>query len=200
VRFIKEVVMPNEPLPDDICRVWQNQPLENQPMPIDEIRSKAQQFEKRVSRRNLREYIGGALGIAIFTIYLFIFRNPVARAGSVLIIAGVVMIMIQIYKRASPGSLPVDLALTASLEFHRRELVRQRDLLRSVMWWYIAPIVPGLVVFGAGVTPRHAAGAGALINAILLVCIFGAIYWANHRAAQVLDRQIAELENLESRS
>src|SRR5450759_52396 len=191
--------MPNEPLPDDDIRnVWQNQPLENKPMPIDEIRSKAQQSEKRINRRNLREYIGGAIGIAIFTFYLFKFPSPMARAGSLLIIAGIVFIMIQIYKRASPGRLPADLAPTASLEFHRRELVRQRDLLRSVLWWYIAPIIPGLVVFGAGVTPRHAAGAGAVINAVPLVCLFGLILWANHRAAVRLDRKIAELDNLES--
>src|ERR1017187_10760899 len=122
----------------------------------------------RIKNRNLREYLGGALGIAIFTFDLFKFPSPLARTGSLLIIAGIVVIMIQIYKRASPGRLPVDLALTDSLDFHRGELVRQRDLLRSVLWWYIAPIVPGLVVFGAGVTPRHAAVAGALIKAIRL--------------------------------
>ena len=190
--------MPNEPMPDDIRNVWQNQPLENKPMPLDEIRGKAQQFEKRVSRRNLREYIAGAVGLAIFTLYLFLFPSPMARAGSLLVIAGIVVIMIQIYKRASPGRLPADLALTASLEFHRRELVRQRDLLRSVLWWYIAPIVPGMVVLAVGVTPRHAAVAGALINAVPLLGIFGLILWANHRAARGLDRQIADLDNLES--
>jgi uncharacterized membrane protein YdcZ (DUF606 family) len=196
--FIKEAPMPNEPLPDDIRNVWQNQPLENRPMPIDEVRSKAQQFEKRVSRRNLREYIGGAIGIAIFTFYVFKFPSPMARTGSLLIIAGLVVIMIQIYKRASPGRLPVDLALTASLEFHRRELVRQRDLLRSVWWWYLGPLVPGLVVFVAGIAPPR--GAAAVINAVPFFCILGLVIWLNHRAALRLDRQIAELEGLESQS
>jgi hypothetical protein len=72
--------------------------------------------------------------------------------------AGTLCIVVQIYKRASPVTLPVDLALTASLEFHRRELVRQRDLLRSVWRWYIGPIVPGLVVFYAGIKPQRGAG------------------------------------------
>ena len=188
--------MPNEPLPDDIRNVWQNQPVENIAMPLEEIRVKARRFEKRIKNRNLREYLGGALGIAIFTFDLFKFPSPLARTGSLLIIAGIVVIIIQIYKRASPGRLPVDLALTDSLDFHRGELVRQRDLLKSVLWWYLAPIVPGLVVFAVGITPRQAAGAGALINAIPLLCIFGAIYWAHHRAAQGLDRQIAELDSL----
>jgi hypothetical protein len=192
--------MPNEPLPDDIRNIWQDQPVENTPMPLEEIRRKARRFEKRIQRRNLREYVGGALAIAIFTFDIFKFPTPVARTGSALIIAGVICIVVQIYKRAAPGKMPADLALTASLEFHRLELVRQRDLLRSVWLWYIGPIVPGLIVFGAGVTPRHAARAGAVINAVPLLCIFGLIVWANHRAAVRLDRQIAEIESLESQS
>ena len=85
------------------------------------------------------------------------------------------------------------------MHFHRRELVRQRDLLRSVLWWYIGPFVPGLVVFGSGVTPRR--GAGSLLNAMPLslhVRLGG--LWLNRRAAARLDRQIAELDNLESQS
>ena len=188
--------MPNEFPPDDIRNVWQNQPVENAPMPLEEIQRRARRFEKRIDRRNLREYIGAAIGIAIFTFYIFKFPNPLMRTGSALIIAGLLCVVVQIYKRASPGKLPADLALTASLEFHRRELVRQRDLLRSVLWWYVGPLVPGLVVFAAGVTPPR--GAVAVINALPFLCIFGFILWLNHRAAACLDRQIAELDKLES--
>jgi hypothetical protein len=88
--------------------------------------------------------------------------------------------------------------LTASIAFHRGELVRQRDLLRSVVWWYIGPIIPGLVVFGVGIAPGH--GTGSLLNALPFLCIFGLIVWVNHRAAIRLDRQIAELDSLESQS
>src|SRR5689334_7946236 len=124
--------MPNEPLPEDpgndIRNVWQNQPVENTPMPLEEIRRQARQFEKRIGRRNLREYIAGAIVLVIFTVYLFIFPNPMIRAGSALIIAGDLLVMWQLYRRATPRTLREDLALTASLQFHRQELVRQRDL------------------------------------------------------------------------
>ena len=190
--------MPNEPLPDDIRNVWQDQPVENTPMPLEEIRRKARQFEKRIQRRNLREYIAGTAGIVIFTVYLFIFPNPVARTGSALIIAGALCVLFQIYQRATPGTIPADLALTASLQFHRRELVRQRDLLRSVWLWYIGPFVPGIVVFGMGVNPRH--GTGSWWNAVPFLCIFGVVMWLNRSAAERLNRQIAELDSLESES
>jgi hypothetical protein len=196
--FIREAAMPNEPLPDDILHVWQNQPVENTPIPLEEIRRRARQFEKRISHRNLREYVGAAVAIAAFVFYIFKFSSPIIRTGSALIIAGLICIVIQIYKRASPATLPADAPLTAAIAFHRGELVRQRDLLRSVAWWYIGPIVPGLVVFGAGITPRR--GTGSLLNAAPLLCILGFVIWINRRAAQRLDRQIAELDNLESQS
>jgi hypothetical protein len=193
---MKEAAMPNEPLPDDIRKVWQNQPLENTPMPLEEIRRKARQFEKRIQHRNLREYIAGGAGIVIFTVYLFIFKSATVRAGSALMIAAMLCVLYQIYKRASPGTLPADLALTASLEFHRRELVRQRDLLRSVWLWYIAPFIPGIVVFGTGANPAH--GPGSWLNAMPFLSVFGVIIWLNYRAAKRLDRQIVEIESLES--
>src|ERR1019366_7384035 len=188
--------MPNEFPPDDIRNVWQNQPVENAPMPLEEIQRRARRFENRIDHRNLREYIGGAIGIAAYTFYIFKFHSLVVRAGSVLVIAGVLYILFHLYKRASPGQLPTDLAFTASLEFHRRELVRQRDLLRSVWRWYIAPIVPGLIVFSAGILPHRVAG---MVGSVLVfLAFFGFVVWLNQRAAVRLDRQIAEIESLES--
>jgi Flp pilus assembly protein TadB len=190
--------MPNEHLPDDLRNVWQNQPVENTPVPLEEIQRKARRFEKRIDRRNLREYAGAAVGIAAYTFYIFKFHSPVIRAGSVLVIAGVLYVVAQLYRRASPGKLPADLAVTASIEFHRRELVHQRDLLRSVWRWYIAPIVPGLAVFSAGIMPPHSPVWVYLLLALFFLVTLGGIVWLNHRAADRLDRQIAELDNLES--
>jgi uncharacterized membrane protein YdcZ (DUF606 family) len=170
--------------------------VENTPMPLEEIRRKALQFEKRIKRRNLREYLGGALGVAAYTYYIFKFDNVVIRAGCVLVIAGALYVLVQLYKRASPGTLPADMALTASLEFHRRELARQRDLLRSVWRWYLGPLIPGLVVFAAGIM-RYRVGATVRFL-LILFGVFGLIGWINHRAALRLDRRIAELDHLES--
>src|ERR1022692_319177 len=190
--------MPNEPLPDDIRNIWQDQPVENPPMPLEEIRRKARRFENRIKSRNLREYAGAAIGIAAYTFYFFWFHSLVIRAGSILVIAGALYVVVQLHRRASSGSLPADLGVAASIEFHRRELVRQRDMLRSVWRWYIAPIVPGLAVFSAGTLPQHSPWWMFLLLALFFLAIFGGIVWLNRRAADRLDRQIAELDNLES--
>ena len=188
--------MPNEPLPDDLLRVWQDQPVENTTMPLEEIRRKARQFEKRIRNRNLREYCGAAIAVIAYSYYIFKFSDFLVRAGSVLVIAGTLYVVYQLHKRASVKPLPADLALTASLAFHRRELERQRDLVASVWSWYLAPFVPGLLVFTKGVAPKH--GPGFLFALAFFALGFGAIWWFNRRAAVRLTRQISELDSLGS--
>ena len=45
--------MPNEFPPDDIRNVWQNQPVENAPMPLEEIQRRARRFEKQIGRAHV---------------------------------------------------------------------------------------------------------------------------------------------------
>ncbi len=169
---------------DDPMGLWQQQPLENAGVPLEELRRRAGKFEKRIRHRNLREYAGAAVVIIAFTSYIFIFRDLLVRAGSVMILAGTIYVVVQLYRRSTPVSLPADFGLVASVEFYRRELVRQRDLLRSVFSWYLGPLVPGLLVFTKGKPVMIA------INAI----VFGLVWWVNQKAADRLTRQIEELD------
>jgi len=195
--------MANDLNPDDLRNLWRDQPLENQRMPLDEIRARASRFERRISRRNLREYAGGLLAVAIYGFSIWKQHNPVMRAGSAMVIAGVLFVMWQLYRRGGASQLPADLGFLASLELHRRQLIQQRDLLRTVFRWYIAPIIPGLIVvviasvpgrFELRYLPRMAPFLGILMGTLV------AIWWLNRRAALKLERQIAELDNLERQS
>jgi hypothetical protein len=188
--------MPNEPLPDDPLRIWQDQPVENTLMSLEEIRRKARAFEKRIRNRNRREYAAAIFVVIAFTYYIFKFSDPLVRVGSALVIAGTLYVVYQLYSRASAKTVPADLGLTGSLEFHRRELVRQRDMVESVWSWYLAPFVPGLLVFMKGVSPKR--GPGFVLALGFQALVFGAIWWLNRRAAARLTRQIAELDNLGS--
>ena len=99
--------------------LWRTRPCR-----LEEIRRKARQFEKRIRHRNLREYVGAAVAIAAFTFYIFKFPSPMIRAGSALIIAGVICIVIQIYKRASPGTLPADAPLNTDFSTRTGQTLR----------------------------------------------------------------------------
>src|SRR4051812_26168128 len=122
---MREGAMPN----DDWLNVWQNQPVENASMPLEEIRRKARQFEITIRNRNRRECIAAVFVLAAFTYYMFRFPYPVARTGFGLTIAGTLYVVYQLHRRASAESMSQDMGLTSSLSFHRTELVRQRDAL-----------------------------------------------------------------------
>jgi hypothetical protein len=171
---------------EDPLRVWQEQPVEGAVLPLEEIRRRAGKFENRIRNRDWREYIAAAVVLAAFTFYLFWFSDLVMRAGSAMVIAGTIYVVVQLYRRSAPAAMPAEFGLTASVEFYRGELVRQRDLLRSVWKWYLAPFVPGLVVISRGKLPF------LVIN----TTVFGLVWWVNQRGADRLTRQIEELDRL----
>jgi hypothetical protein len=86
--------------------------------------------------------------------------------------------------------------------FHRGELERQREALHTVWSWYLAPFVPGMVVFLAGVSfteanpaPLAARLAVFLAGAGLMAAVFAVIAWINGLAVKKIDTQIAALDH-----
>ncbi|MBP6690538.1 MAG: hypothetical protein KA153_11140, partial [Hyphomonadaceae bacterium] len=85
--------------------------------------------------------------------------------------------------------------------FHRAELTRQRDALRTVWSWYLAPFVPGMLVFLAGVsfTPENPAPFPARLGVFLaglgiMAGVYAVIWWLNAIVAKRLDSEIAALD------
>ena len=88
------------------------------------------------------------------------------------------------------------MATTSSLQFYRRQLERQRDLTASVWSWYLAPLVPGLLLFAVS----SALGDPHPRKLIVLALFYGFsaglfifIWKLNARAARCLQRLIDEL-------
>ena len=87
------------------------------------------------------------------------------------------------------------------LEFFKRELERQRDLLQNVGKWYLGPLVPGLVIItiaSARSNPGHLRHFALFLTVygLFVVFLFVYIWKLNHRAARKLQRQIDELDAL----
>ncbi len=123
-------------------------------MSIEQIHARA--FQTRIQFRNLVEYVASALVIAAFGYYAVIFPYPLMKLGAVMVMAGTAVMAWQLHRRASARSLPPGAAAGASLSFHRagaRPAARRHTL---AFWWYIAPFVPGFVVFVGGHGPGPA--------------------------------------------
>src|SRR3546814_5360377 len=105
-------------------------------------------LDDRIARRNRREYIAVGAVVAIFALYAIILPEPLLKIGSLLAIAGALVVAWQLACRTSRAD-PV--AETADVRaFYRARLVTEEHMLARVGRWYLAPLVPGLATFLAG--------------------------------------------------
>ena len=187
--------MQNELPPQDPKTIWQNQRLEATQMSIDEIRSKARSFERKIRRRNLREYVAAAVIAAGFGFFAWHFPLPVMRVGFIAVAVGALCFAYELHRRGSSQAEPKDLATTGSLDFYIRQLERQRNLLDQSWKWMIW-LIPGMIVLMAGaivVTPIRKT-APFLVLAILWTATWLWIMLRrNKRKASSLQREIDEL-------
>jgi hypothetical protein len=194
--------MANEPARNqDVRDVWQNQRGEEVQMSVDAIRLKAGKYRSKIAWRNVREYIGVLFVVGFFGLQSTHTTDLLMRVGSGLIIAGSIYIAWHLYAKGSGRRLPGTLGLSSSIEFHREELVRQRDLVRSVPRWYLGPMIPGLVVLMVAVgraNPGHVKHFGWIFGSycVFMALVFAGVWWMNTRAARKIQKRIDELDRL----
>lgn len=180
---------------NDLKNLWKAQAVSTTALETDELISNARRFQRRVSFRNLTEYLAAVLVIMVFIYYIWAFPFTLMRIGSGLIIIGALVVVQQMHLRASSRPLPGAHGSMSCLEFYRAELVRQRDALLAVWLWYVGPFVPGMVVFRWGVETEMDASApfarGVVANLVIAAVMLGVIgfnFWTARRLQGKIDR------------
>jgi hypothetical protein len=179
--------------------LWQSQVQEHEPMSLAEIHHKARTLEKKVRWRNAREYIASVVVIAGFSPVLLHRDSWMMQAGAALVILATIFVAWRIHRQASARAVPE--AGEALRDFHREELIRQRDALRSVGRWYLAPFMPGMALVMMGRWfQSHVGGRslamdhlGILLASGVAALVFGGIWWLNLRGARRLQAEIDRL-------
>ena len=184
---------------DDMRNLWQAQGSGAAPLTLEELRAKAVKFNTRIARRNLREY--AAVVVVVLWYGYGVWRAPalLMRVGDALVVAGAIYLAFELHRRAAASRTPGALAWQSCVDFHRAELVRQRDALSSVWKWYIGPLVPGLAVLlapGCVTAFRHSVPTGllSLTPVGVVALVLWLVVWVNKKAASKLQRQIDALE------
>jgi hypothetical protein len=182
---------------DPIQNLWTNQPSEEITMSLADIRARAGTLQSVVNRRNTREFAVGAILIVLFSVFAVIASTPLGQLGCALTAAGVAFVMWRMYAIARSDRGPGTAAVQGWLQFYRKELVRQRDALQSIWFWYLGPLVPGMVVYWLSVALKRddiwgwiIAAAGLTLGATL----FAWIASANKEAAKQLQAEIDALD------
>ena len=196
---------PTDPLKD----AWRSQPVEQTKMTTIELTANAARFERKIHNRNLREYIAGGVAVAVFG-WMAIFGHNVGwimRTGDALAVVGVAFILWQLHRRSRPARAPSEGSTESLLAFQRAEVVRQRDALKAVPLWYIAPILPSFVLIGVGrwvqdPTPHRTPEldhAMIAMGGVIIVLVLVVVWLLNAVVVAKLDREIDKIDRLQGR-
>jgi hypothetical protein len=191
--------------PDDTAlkSLWQQQPVEDTNMALKDIRSKANKFQSRIKIRNAVEYGAAVVVLFAFSRTLIVNLNRhhiVAVVGCALILAATLFIVYYLRQRGHATTPPVDGDMRTYLTYLILDVSRQRDLLRNIFWWYLAPFIPGLVtltIAGVLYPPSHpkvspAIGLAIFLGLLFIVYVGG--YLLNQRAARKMQAGIEQAE------
>jgi hypothetical protein len=188
----------------DLKDLWQSQATQEGPMTVEQIRTRATCFQSRIRIRNLIEYLAIPVVLAGYGKMAWDATEPMTRIGAIMVMLGALVLGWQLHVRGGARRAPAASA-TAVMDFHRAELVRQRDALSTVWLWYLGPLVPGLAVILASwwLHPRLSATrdlaqarTGLLITIAICIAVFAAVLWLNNRGARRLQKMIDDLDAL----
>jgi hypothetical protein len=190
--------------PDPAKQAWQASVEVAGVPPLDLVHKGAAKLYRGVWWRNAREYAACALIVLFFGWQALTLDNDLRRIGAVLSVAGALFVAWQLHRRASAAH-PDSAGTMPLLQFARAQLVRQRNALAGVLWWYLLPLVPGMLVTLLAVhLERMAVGTASLIGALLmlafLLVMFGGVWWLNQWVARKLQRHIDEIDALTGES
>ncbi|WP_109808547.1 hypothetical protein [Sphingosinithalassobacter portus] len=184
---------------DDIRRMWREDAKDATGLSLAEIHARVARLRRRLFRRDAIEYAAGAIVVGVFGLCAVIIPDWGIRISCIVLIIGTLIVLRNLWTRRM--SATTETLGEAGASFYRRELVRQRDSLRHVWRWYLAPFVPGTLLFLLTVwhamAEKMSASAAALpVMAMLVVdvVLFVTIDWLNRRAARALDTEIDALD------
>jgi hypothetical protein len=201
--------MTNAPFPaDDLRALWQSMPSAPVAITADEMRARAARFERKVRRRNLIEYAAGVF-VSVVLGWYATFPEPATvlwPVANVMIIAGVLFVMWNLHRIARAAATPAHAGAAGLIAFQREQLARQRDTLKSVWLWYIAPVVPGLMLWmtamAVGMPGADPVRVALVLGAasVIVGFVFGGIILLNLLGAAHLQRQIDELDRYKEKA
>jgi hypothetical protein len=180
---------------EDIQRLWKSQANDLPDLSLDAVQARSRILERRVQHRNIAEYAAALVVLAIVLPRIWTASNVVLATGGAVLLAGIAYVSYRLHASGTARTMPSDLGTRSSVEFHRAELERQRDLLQNIWTWYLLPFWPGMGLILIGATmerPEH--WRFALGTAVLAVLMAFQIAWMNRRSARTLQEMIDRLE------
>ncbi len=170
---------------DDLRSSWQE--ANDKPLSFKEREQLVTKVCRRVERLSgsfvQRDVIETIAAVVVILAFLPLFSRPdiyVAKLGAAIIIGSAGFIIYKMHHTRTITKRPrLDAPLREFCEVEIERLDRQIALSRSVLSWYIAPLIIGVNLVYSGIAGFGAASRNYCIVTLLLAA---AIYWWNQRA------------------
>lgn len=187
---------------EDMLGLWQNQNTEGFRMTPDELRKRMEQMEKKLRRRSFDGYLVCGFLVAFFMWWMVVSGDSMQRLGAAMTMAGVGYLAYEIRRNRWRETPPAEMGDTASADFLRTELARQRDFHRGRTFWVrILVFFPGPMVFFAGFARAHPEVIEMIrFEAITFVLLILAAIPLNWWMSRRYQRQIDGLDRLQRES
>jgi hypothetical protein len=180
----------------ELHRLWRDQPAVTESFDPQELRRRSDRLRHTVGKRNVREYLAGAAASLAFAWFAVSAHDAVTQLGCLATIAGIAIALYQLHRRTATAEPdPAQLGTPVAVHY-RAELCRQRDALRSVWLWYLAPMLPGpeIMLLGQHLNGRAAGGFHDLVALLLIPTLALLVLWLNAYGASRIQRRIDELD------
>ena len=189
-----------EPPARDPRTIWKEQEMTTRVPSPRQLEARHRRLENRVRLRNRVEYVAGGVvfaGALLLAGWMLAgdtsLHRTVVAIGTLLLGAGALLVCVQLHRRTG-GPVATD-GSDSTRARYRADLVRQRDALRSVFGWYIAPFLPGLVlIYGAVLLEPGIDRIRALILAVATAAFLAWVLHMNRRAAEGIDTELRVLD------
>lgn len=172
---------------DELKALWRTQTIEPAPpLPGSEqlaaMQSRMNGMNRTLFWRDCRENVAALFVLVVFGAYFFIFPNPLARLGSVVVmLSSLFIVAYPLWRKRSVPKPAPDASMVESLESELRKVQVEILLLRSVLWWYILPCSAGVILFMAGLNTSIF----YTLTVVAFAIAFDAfLYWINQLACE----------------
>lgn len=188
---------------DDPKDIWLNQPTEIPTMTLKLIKHRSRDLRAR-TRRKLLGTLAGPLAAGLFYAYGMKEFAPLRQVLQPLFALALAWSLAGLYflnRGMWSAVMPEDAGLSTGLEFCRREIERQRDLVRRVLLWTFGPIMLSIGTFILALAMVITKGRGLFPNGLpfliaIIVWIF-TYFTIRVREQRDLQREIDELGDIE---
>jgi len=115
------------------------------------VRERSEAFERRIRRRDLRESAAAVFVVVVFGYETITAGSWLSRMGAALVMTGALYVMWRL-RRARPDEDPAAAGRPVAdrLRIRLRQVEEQVRLHETVLWWYLAPLGVGSVMFVVG--------------------------------------------------